>query len=84
MKIVITESKRKFNTELDKFQYEKHKVFLFKEDFEKFTDGLKDVIQFIENHQGTESQNETATEFVNINEDEKLKIHSDVTFEDLG
>ena len=80
--LTITESKRRFDTELGKFKYEKHKVFLFKEDFEKFTDGLKDVIQFIENKQSADTLNTTDSE--KDTEDESLKIHSEVSFEDLG
>jgi hypothetical protein len=49
--ITITESKRRFNNEQGKFFYEKHKIFLYKEDFEKFSNGLKDVISFIETEQ---------------------------------
>ena len=30
-----------------RFVYDKHKIFLYKEDFEKFTDGLEEVIKFI-------------------------------------
>jgi hypothetical protein len=45
--ITITESKRRFNNEQGKFFYEKHKLFLYKEDFDKFSDGLSDVIEFI-------------------------------------
>ena len=49
--ITITESKRRFNNEQGKFFYEKHKIFLYKEDFEKFSNGLKDVISFIQTGQ---------------------------------
>ncbi len=45
--ITVTESKRRFNNEQGKFFYEKHKIFLYKEDFEKFADGLTEVINFI-------------------------------------
>lgn len=45
--LTITESKRRFSNEQGKFFYEKHKIFLYKEDFEKFTKGLSDSIQFI-------------------------------------
>lgn len=45
--ITITESKRKFNNDQGKFFYEKHKLFLYKEDFDKFATGLSDVIEFI-------------------------------------
>lgn len=46
--ITITESKRRFDNGQGKFFYEKHKLFLYKEDFEKFKNGLSDVISFIE------------------------------------
>lgn len=46
--ITITESKRRFDNAQGKFLYEKHKLFLYKEDFEKFKNGLSDVISFIE------------------------------------
>ena len=46
--ITITESKRRFSNEQNRFFYEKHKLFLYKEDFEKFTNALKDTLNFIE------------------------------------
>ena len=47
--LAITESKKKVNGEGDDAQisFEKHKIFLYKEDVEKFTDGLAEVISFI-------------------------------------
>ena len=44
----ITESKRKSVTEEGQFIFEKHKIFLYKEDFEKFSNALKDTLNFIE------------------------------------
>ncbi|MEZ5149333.1 MAG: DUF3276 family protein [Bacteroidales bacterium] len=38
--LTITESKRRFSNDQGKFFYEKHKLFLYKEDFEKFATGL--------------------------------------------
>ena len=29
------------------FAYDKHKIFLYKEDFEKFAEGLEEVINYI-------------------------------------
>ena len=29
------------------FAYDKHKIFLYKEDFEKFAEGLEEVISYI-------------------------------------
>lgn len=46
--LTITESKRRFNNDQGKFQYEKHKLFLYKEDFQKFADGLNAAFEFIE------------------------------------
>ncbi|HCC71874.1 MAG TPA: DNA-binding protein [Bacteroidales bacterium] len=46
--LTITESKKRFNKD-GKFFYEKHKLFLYQEDFEKFSDGLEDVFSFIRN-----------------------------------
>jgi len=48
--ITITESKKKFNADQGKFYFEKHKVFLYKEDFEKFSEGFQDVLDYINNN----------------------------------
>lgn len=40
--LTITESK-KFTHEDGSTSYDKHKIFLYKEDFEKFIDGLRDA-----------------------------------------
>ena len=46
--LAITESKKKFaEDENAPVMYEKHKIFLYKEDFEKFTDALTEIIGFI-------------------------------------
>jgi len=44
--LTITESKKRFNREGKSF-YEKHKIFLYKEDFEKFAEGLKEAVDYI-------------------------------------
>lgn len=49
--LTITESKRKFNTNNGTFFYEKHKMFLYKEDFDKFKNALEGVLNFIETGQ---------------------------------
>lgn len=41
--ITLTESKKTFTEEGDG-NYQKHKIFLYKEDFEKFREGLDDVL----------------------------------------
>lgn len=44
--LTITESKRRQNPD-GSFLYDKHKIFLYKEDFEKFKEGLDEVIEYI-------------------------------------
>ena len=44
--ITITESKRK--PKGDGFIYEKHKIFLYREDFSKFAEALNETCEFIE------------------------------------
>ena len=49
MFIAITESKKVVSLDKDDPQvnFEKHKIFLYKEDFDKFMDGMNDVISYI-------------------------------------
>ncbi len=49
--LTITESKKRLGKE-GKIFYEKHKIFLYKEDFEKFVDGLKDAVDYIGDGKG--------------------------------
>ena len=44
--LTITESKRRVETD-GRFSYDKHKIFLYKEDFEKFVEGLQETIDYI-------------------------------------
>jgi hypothetical protein len=79
--LTITESKRRFLNEQGKFVYEKHKIFLYKEDFEKFVKGLDVAIRFIET--GEIPENDAADE----PRQEVVPSHEsklDVSFDDLG
>ncbi len=51
--LCITESKRKSGAEEEVPVFEKHKVFLYKEDFAHFVEGLNDVIGYVEKQLGT-------------------------------
>ncbi len=44
--LTITESKRRNNPD-GSFTFDKHKIFLYKEDFEKFKEGLDEVVEYI-------------------------------------
>lgn len=48
--LTITESKKRYNKEGQSF-YEKHKIFLYREDFEKFREGLEESFTFIAENQ---------------------------------
>jgi hypothetical protein len=66
--LTITERKRKYHDD-GSFEVEKHKIFLYKEDFEKFKDTLHETVRFIE---------EKAPEMK-----PEQGHYSDVSFEDL-
>ena len=50
--LCITESKRRQAEGEESPSFEKHKVFLYKEDFAHFTEGLQDVIAFVQSQLG--------------------------------
>ncbi|MEZ7902021.1 MAG: hypothetical protein ACI8RY_001547 [Urechidicola sp.] len=70
--VTITESKKKYKED-GEFFYEKHKLFLYKEDFEKFKDGFDDVLNKISELRATGD----------YKEDNKEDYTSEVKFEDL-
>ncbi len=72
--LTITESKKRFGAD-GKFFYEKHKIFLYKEDFEKFTEGFNEAIDYIK-------ENSPVIEHP-VNEGNSSSS-TDVNFEDLG
>ena len=43
--LTITESKKRYRD--DGFSYEKHKIFLYKEDFKKFIEALEETINHV-------------------------------------
>ncbi len=45
--VTITESKRRYNQDGEGFTYEKHKIFLYKEDIMKFIQGLNDTVDYM-------------------------------------
>ena len=47
--LTITESKRRVNPD-GTFTYTKHKIFLYKEDFGKFSEGLAEIIAYIKDN----------------------------------
>ena len=49
--LTLTESTKRFNDD-GSFKYEKHRLFLYKEDFEKFALNLKEVMDYIISERG--------------------------------
>lgn len=83
--LTITESKKRLGKE-GKIFYEKHKIFLYKEDFEKFADGLDDAVTFISN-----GRDLIKTEIIHSEEaikqepaDPSSREFTNVDFDDLG
>ena len=71
--LTITESKRKFGEDGEKPFYEKHKIFLYKEDFDKFLEGMNESVEYIRN---SKSGNDTPPS--------EGSHFSDVNYDDLG
>ncbi len=82
--ITITESKRRFNNEQGKFFYEKHKLFLYKEDFDKFANGLSDVIEFIRTGKAPDRPEFDTESLVEDVPAMKNMTHKTIEFEDLA
>jgi hypothetical protein len=47
--LTITESKKRYNKDDEGFTYEKHKIFLYKEDFNKFMNALNNTVNHVKN-----------------------------------
>jgi hypothetical protein len=45
--LTITESKKRYNKDDEGFTYEKHKIFLYKEDFNKFLGALNNTVNHV-------------------------------------
>lgn len=86
--LTITESKKRF-AENGKFTYEKHKIFLYREDFNKFLDCLEDVVAYIEEEQpngpaGHETKPEAEnSEVQGADEMNPEKKYTNVSFDDI-
>ena len=54
--------------------FEKHKIFLYKEDFDKFMTGLTQAIEYINDQQGHTVKEEELTEEVQPTDEIKIDI----------
>lgn len=77
--LTITESKRKYNDD-GTYHYQKHKIFLYKEDFEKFTGALSESIKKVielKNEAGDNLAEKVDSKFTDINFDDLGTNHSE-------
>ena len=74
--LTITESKKRYHKD-GRYYYEKHKIFLYKEDFEKFIEGLNESIDYIKVNAPEELQDDV------IDSEKVPSSYTDVEFEDL-
>ncbi len=84
--LTITESKKRFGDGGGKPSYEKHKIFLYKEDFAKFVESLQEVVDYIHDKQPEDSVeiSESVEEEVEVVEEtETVKDYTSVEFEDI-
>lgn len=87
--LTITESKKRFEQD-GNFHFEKHKIFLYKEDFEKFIEGLQEVITFIDQNQVDEYVEQQEMADSEISEEKVLaevgvlKDYTKLEFDDLN
>jgi hypothetical protein len=88
--MTITESKRVGHENDGPVHYEKHKIFLYKEDFDGFAEGLQKAIDHIRGLQGTgeyrtaDSNRKTGREFSENGSVDGVYNKSDIDFDDLG
>lgn len=87
--LTITESKKRFNRD-GRHYFEKHKIFLYKEDFEKFTENLEEVIAYIKKNLPEQEPLEKVEVEIGVEASSELETakttgySSDVEFDDLG
>ena len=88
--MTITESKRVGHENDGPVHYEKHKIFLYKEDFDGFAEGLQKAIDHIRGLQGTgeyrsaDSNRKTGREFSENHSADGFSNSADLDFDDLG
>ncbi len=68
MYLSITESKKILSgpTETPQVSYEKHKIFIYSEDFDKFRNSLEEAMQYIGEKQGIAEEREIQDDEIKI------------------
>ena len=68
MYLSITESKKMLGgtQDMPQVSFEKHKIFLFREDFGKFGAALQEALAFVENEQGESPEREESSDAIKL------------------
>lgn len=87
--LTVTESK-KFTNDDGSYHYQKHKIYLYKEDFEDFQEMLTKATSFIVNEKGSEVISERhqknykkESSNIEVKETESADNFTNVSFEDI-
>lgn len=91
--LTITESKKSMNPD-GSFYFKKHKIYLYKEDFENFQTNLKECANFViaqkgeevisERHQHSYEENAQNQNIQSLNNDDSdIEKFTDISFEDI-
>ena len=80
MFLAITESKKIITGEgnAPSISFEKHKIFLYKEDFDKFINGLQEAIKFIEDNGNTPDTQDSENNIEDKSDEENVNTSSDI------
>lgn len=80
MFLAITESKKIITGEgnAPSISFEKHKIFLYKEDFDKFINGLQEAIKFIEDNGNTPNTQDSENNIEDKSDEENVNASSDI------
>ena len=81
--LTITESKKVGHQEEGPVHFEKHKIFLYKEDFDGFMDALNEAMGEIRSKQGKDGFRSAESPRRSQSKSDENQQFSDVSFEDL-
>ncbi len=81
--LAVTESKKVQSKDNSNVTFEKHKIFLYREDFDKFMDGLNDVIGYVKAHKGgaASAAENVATDQEAVTEEGERDIKLNINFD---
>lgn len=82
--LTVTESKKRFSDD-GRFTFEKHKIFVYREDFDKFTEALRETFDYIQSQPENTYQhyNSNKPESSGNTDENQQQGFTDVSFEDI-